>query len=920
MSPTDVESRPMGRNRVGTNGQQQRFRFNEDPVEDHSNPIHAADDQELLTRLKVDPEHGLTEQDVTERRQQHGENRLHEARRQPAWRILLNQFKSVVIWVLSVAAVLAFATARWPEGFALVAVTAINTLIGFSSEWKAVRSMEALRALGQHRTRVRRDGQESEIDAEMLVPGDLILIREEQLVPADARLVSAQQLRVNEAALTGESVPVIKRPEPADRKASLAERPCMLYKGTSVVEGTGEAVVVATGMQTELGKIAEMAEQAEGQATPLQHRLDELGRRLAWVTLGIAAVVAIAGVLAGRDTVRMIETSLALGVAAIPEGLPIVATIALARGMWMMARQNALVNRLTAVETLGATRVIFTDKTGTLTENRMDLRKVVTPVATHSVHGQEDPSEIQDPLFHRIIEIGVLCNNASLRDSTNDASRGDPTEVALLDAGRRLNIDRDRILETMPEQHEVSFDPDTMMMATFHRDDDGNFAAVKGSPEAVLAASTRIASGTDSDELGDSERQQWRQQAEELAREGLRLLAMADRRVERVDENPYENLRFLGLVGLLDPPRDDVREAIEECQHAGVRVVMLTGDRADTGQAIGEQLGLATGGGAVLGNELESESGSQDDSSTISNERLLQAGIFARVTPQQKLNLIKAFQDRGETVAMTGDGVNDAPALKQADIGIAMGKRGTDAARQMADMVLRDDRFSTIVHAVRHGRIIFANIRKSVVFMLCTNLAEIIAVTLASVAQAPIPLLPLQILFLNVVTDVFPALALGVGPGGKDVMKLPPRDPKERLLTRHHWLAIGGWSVVVSSCVLIALAVAMTGLGMDESRAVTISFLTLGCAKMGFVLNLRDPGSSIWNNDVVRNGWVWVALAACAALLLLAVYWSPLANLLDTVDPGPQGWALVVGMSLIPAVLGLFVPGIRFYTVKTTER
>ena len=887
-------------------------------MEDFSSPFHADSAQEVLTRLDVDPAQGLTEQDVTERRQQHGDNRLREARRQPAWRIWLNQFKSVVIWVLTVAAVLAFATARWPEAFALVAVTAINALIGFSSEWKAIRSMEALRALGRHRTRVRRDGQESEIDAEMLVPGDLILIQEEQLVPADARLLDASQLRVNEAALTGESVPVIKRPEPVDPEATLAERPCMLYKGTSVVEGSGEAVVVATGMGTELGKIAEMAEQAEGQATPLQQRLDDLGKRLAWVTLGIAAVVAIAGVLAGRDTELMIETSLALGVAAIPEGLPVVATIALARGMWLMARQNALVNRLTAVETLGATRVIFTDKTGTLTENRMDLRKVMTPVAAYPLHQQDAPSDSQDPAFHRIIEIGVLCNNASLGDSSSDDSRGDPTEVALLEAGRRFNIDRDRRLKSLPEQHEVSFDPDTMMMATFHRDDDGTFAAVKGSPEAVLAASNRIASGTDSADLSDAHRQQWRDRAEEMASEGLRLLAMADRRVDQVDENPYENLRFLGLVGLLDPPRDDVREAIEECQLAGIRVVMITGDRADTGQAIGDQLGLATGGGAVLGNELETVSESPNDPSAIPNDKILQAGIFARVTPQQKLDLVKLFQDRGETVAMTGDGVNDAPALKQADIGIAMGQRGTDAARQMADMVLRDDRFSTIVEAVRHGRIIFANIRKSVIFMLCTNLAEIIAVTLASVAQAPIPLLPLQILFLNVVTDVFPALALGVGPGGKDVMKLPPRDPKEHLLARHHWLAIGGWSVVVSICVLVALAAAMIGLGMDESRAVTISFLTLGCAKMGFVLNLRDPGSSIWNNDVVRNGWVWAALAVCAALLLLAVYWSPLASLLDTKDPGYQGWALVAGMSLIPAALGLFVPGIRFYTVKTT--
>jgi Ca2+-transporting ATPase len=398
-----------------------------------------------------------------------------------------------------------------------------------------------------------------------------------------------------------------------------------------------------------------------------------------------------------------------------------------------------------------------------------------------------------------------------------------------------------------------------------------------------------------------------------LARDGLRLLAMADKEVEHDGVDPYHHLRFVGLVGMVDPPRKDVRQAIEECQQAGIRAVMLTGDRPDTGQAIGQLVGLSNHEAAVHGSEIsEPETLGEEE-----RRRLLNAAIFARVTPEQKLRLVKLYQDSGIIVAMTGDGVNDAPALRQADIGVAMGQRGTDAAKQMADMVLRDDKFDSIVAAVRQGRIIFANIRKSVIFMLCTNLAEILAVTVASLALWPIPLRPLQILFLNVLTDVFPALALGIGAGSGNVMQYPPRAPGESVLTRHHWLAISGWSLVISSCVLAGLLLALHWLGFDERTAITVSFLTLGFSKLWFPLNLRDRGSRIWNNDVVSNPWMGGALAICASLLLLAVYWSPLAAALQTSSPGMSGWLLILGMSLIPAVLGFFAPGIHFYSAET---
>ncbi len=879
-------------------------------MEQNDRPYYVLDPQETLRHIETNRDRGLTQQEVQDRREQYGPNQLREAQRVSAWRILLNQFKSIVILLLVIAAAVALATARWPEAIALVAVTLVNTFIGFFSEWKAIRSMKALRDLGRQVARVRRDGEEQQVDAEDLVPGDVVFIGAEELVPADIRLLDAEQLRMNEAALTGESVPVNKTPQEVEKDAPLAERTDMLYKGTTVSEGRGEGIVVATGMETELGRISKLAQEAKSQATPLQQKLDHLGRRLAWMTIGIAVVVALAGLAAGRQTVLMLETAIALGIAAIPEGLPIVATIALARGMYSMAQHNAVVNRLTAVETLGATRIIFTDKTGTLTENRMTVRRAVTALGEQELDGRQSRTREtgQEELFNRLIQVGVLCNNASL-DENENTSTGDPTEVALLRAGMAWKIDRDALLEDFPEKREVSFDPDVMMMATFHQTSEGFLVAVKGAPQAVLDVCTTIATQEGEEELTEEKREQWGNQADEWAGQGLRLLAMADKVTSALETEPYSDLRFLGLIGMVDPPRGDVRKAVEECQEAGMRAVMLTGDRPDTAQAIGEQVGLIQDGGAMHGRELADLEHLPEES----RERILHANVFARVTPKQKLDLVKLYQKQGEVVAMTGDGVNDAPALKQADIGIAMGRRGTDAAKQVADMVLRNDEFATIVAAVRQGRIIFANIRKSVMFMLCTNLAEILVVTLASLAQAPIPLRPLQILYLNVLTDVFPALALGVGKGGRDVMNRPPRDPGESVLTRRHWIAIGSWSFVIGLCVLGALSLALLWLDFGELQAITVSFLTLAFSKLWFVLNLRDHGSKLWDNDIVRNPWIWASLLLCTSLLLLAVYWPSLAMVLQTERPGYSGWLLILSMSLIPALLGTVAPGIHFY-------
>jgi len=866
--------------------------------------------------MGVKQDHGLSDQVTSRRLDRHGPNKLQEAKRRAAWEILIEQFKSMVIIVLVIAGTVALAFQHWAEAIAIAAVLLVNAALGYMTEWKALRSMEALREMGTDTVRVRRDGQELEIDSEKLVPGDIIVVDAGDVAPADIRLIESNNLRVNEAALTGESVPVHKTTETVAKDLPLAERTSMLYRGTTIAEGSGEGVVVLTGMQTELGRISQLAEEAQKKATPLQKRLDRLGRRLAWITLSIAAVIAGVGLLAGQDPRRMIETAIALGVAAIPEGLPIVATIALARGMHLMARRNALIKKLPAVETLGATRIVFTDKTGTLTENRMTLQRVSTPAGdfqidevNRQVHGDGDASH---PLLRRIIEVGVLCNNASLRDIDNDRKpdeeQGDPTETALLRAGFMFDIERTQLVDQKPEEREVAFDADLMMMATYHRAKDGLEIAVKGAPARVLDSCDRIVGENldDGRPLDDDTRRHWIDRSETLAGEGLRLLAVADKMAGDTAEEPYENLRFLGLVGLLDPPRKNVRQAIEECQEAGIQVIMVTGDQPATAAAIARQTGVTDEAKPTVihGSELSDP----DEMSEEQRRRVLATKIFARVSPEQKLHLIKLMQSRGQTVAMTGDGVNDAPALKKADIGVAMGQRGTDAARQAADMVLQDDAFSSIVAAVRQGRIIFGNIRQSIMFMLCTNVAEVIAVAAAAAAGGfstlPIPLLPLQILYLNVITDVFPALALGMGEGDPDVMKRQPRPRDESILTRGHWAAVGGWALLLAACVLAGLVVAFYGQDFNQRHAVTISFLTLAFGKLWFVYNLRRPGSSFFRNDIAKNPYVAAAIALCAALLLAAVYLPGISDLLKTENPTGQGWLVVFGMSLVPFVFG----------------
>jgi Ca2+-transporting ATPase len=676
----------------------------------------------------------------------------------------------------------------------------------------------------------------------------------------------------------------------------------MVFRGTAVTRGSAEGLVTATGRSTEVGRVSRMVEEAEESATPLERRLDRLGRRLVYLVVGIGVFVAGSGLVAGKPLFVMIETALALAIAAVPEGLPIVATVALGRGMWRMARRNALVKRLSAVETLGATTVILTDKTGTLTENRMSLRRLALRGGDVEMDQNAEDRRDLDEERHRALcdalRAGVLCSNAELGDGEGE-ERGEPMETALLRAGRAFGLERPDLLESLPEEREESFDSDVQMMATFHRQDDGLLVAVKGAPEAVLQVATREGRDGEEVELDEERREAWRRRNEDMAGDGLRVLALAQRRAADPGEEPYEGLTWLGLAGFHDPPRASVKDAIARCREAGVRVVMVTGDQPATAAQIAREVGLTDEEepSVVRGRDVAEEG-------FEALEIAEAAPVFARVTPAQKLDLVTGFQEAGAVVGMTGDGVNDAPALKKADIGIAMGRRGTEVARQTGDIVLKDDSFETIVAAIGQGRTIFRNIRTFVVFLLSGNLGQILAVSAAAVVAAPLPLRPLQILFLNLLFDVFPALALGVGAEDPRVLRRPPRDPHEPILTRRHWLAISGFGAALGLSVLATFATALKVYELDVGEAVTVAFLAYGLARLWHVFNMRPPESGILANEVVRNPWVWAALGLCALLLASAVVVPAFARLLGVRPLDATGWALVAAGSLLPLFLG----------------
>lgn len=864
--------------------------------------------------LAVDPEVGLDEQAIAERRTRHGPNQLRAHAKQNVFVILAHQFKGVIVWLLAFAAALSFYFDDIAEGSAIIVVLVINALIGFATELRAARTMEALLNIATTTTRVRRAGKTVRIDAQELVPGDIVLLDAGDIVTADLRLVQASNLQCDESVLTGESVPVAKQTAPVSPDAAIGDRACMVFKGTAITQGTGTGIVTATGMTTELGHISHLVQTAQSSASPLEQRLDRLGHRLVWLTLGLAALVIGAGTLRGLEMAIMIQTGIALAVAAVPEGLPVVATLSLARGMWRMAARNAIISRLSSVETLGATTVILTDKTGTLTENRMTVVQYLVSDTTLDLTRQGSAVQFerdgrmldpgQDARLGALLRIGALCNGASLGQA-DDTSSGDPMELALLRVAALAGQGRETLLPECEKIGEHAFDQASKMMASVHRDSEGIFYAIKGAPEAVIDSCTHVLGPDGMEDMDAAVRADWLARSGAAASDGLRLLALAMKRTDRDDAVPYEKLTLVGMVCLRDPLRGDVAEAIAAARAAGVRIVMMTGDHADTAAAIARQAGLGADGHVLT--VIEGDELAGLDPETVDGalrDRILAADVFARVTPATKLNLATLYQNSGHIVAMTGDGVNDAPALKKADIGIAMGQRGTEVAREAAAMVLTDDSFGTIIAAMRQGRVIFDNIRKFVIYLMSCNVSEVLIVGLAVGAGLPMPLLPLQILFLNLVTDVFPAFALGLGAGDDTVMRQPPRDPAEPIIDRIRWITIAVLGGAITLATLAAFWLALHWLLLDLGPSVTVAFLTLALAQLWNVFNVRAPGGRLFVNAVTCNPWVWGAIALCLGLIAAALWVPGLSAILKLPDPGSAGLLLAMGASLGPLLIG----------------
>lgn len=826
--------------------------------------------EKLLDLLKSDPESGLSKEEVLQRKATFGLNKLKKLSRRPMLGIFLEQFLDPVIYVLLFANILAFAFGEWLDGTAISIVILITVLIGFFMELQAIRSMEALRKMSQTTALSIRAGQKVSIPAEELVPGDIVLLEMGDVVPADARVLSHQKLAVKEAILTGESNQVEKGTEALPEDTVLADRTNMIYKGTLVTRGTARALVVATGFETELGRISKLTQQTEKDQTPLQKKLSKLSKRLIGITLILAFFIAFSGYTQGKDLRLMIETAIALAVAAIPEGLPIVATIALARGMLRLAKRQVIIKRLDSVQTLGETGIICTDKTGTLTENEMTVHALM--FNDHFVELPTDKlaaflKEYKSiPAFDAMLRVGILCNDAEIA-----IKRGDPIEVALLEFADEAGYAVRQVRDQQTEYYEMPFDTEIKMMATINKGPEkGYWLCVKGALENVLEQCSHELAGSETLPLKDPDK--WMQKADQLAGQGMRVLAFAYcPREERPGKQEFmEELVLLGLVGFIDPPRKDVASAIDICNNAGIRVVMVTGDHPVTAQKIAEEIGLLEKGNTS--DEVIVGKGLKPYEHLNENEinKLLRARVFARVTPAQKLDLISLYQNNNNTVGMTGDGVNDAPALKKADIGIAMGIRGSDAAKEVADVILQDDSFTAIEVAIRQGRAIFENIRNFVVYLLSCNLAEIIAVAMAFLLNLPSPLLPLQILFLNLVTDVFPALALGMGEGAEDIMEKPPKKPDEPLLSMKQWMNTLAYATGISLATLGIIFYAHFKLELPADEANNMAFYTLILGQLLNVFNLPANHISVFKNEVTRNPWVWRALILCVLLIAVA--------------------------------------------------
>ena len=847
--------------------------------------------EQVLQSLQTDPAQGLSAAEAARRLEQHGANVLREKKKKTNLQRFLDQFKDVMILILIAAAIVSFVIAcvegnpgEFFEPALILLIVILNAVMGMLQESKAEKALDALKSMSAPHARVLRDGTEQIIDAASLVPGDIIRLEAGDFVPADARLLHSAGLKSEESALTGESVPSEKdAQEPVAADAALGDRVNMVFSGCSVTYGTATAVVTATGMQTEMGKIAGLLSGEEETQTPLQKKLASLGKILGFVALGACAIIFVVGLLNGIDVLEIFMTSVSLAVSAIPEGLPAIVTIVLSIGVQRMVKKNAIIRRLPAVETLGSASVICSDKTGTLTQNRMTLQKAY-------LDGAAEIIDSGDAAARTLVRTAALCCDGAVTFEADGTVThiGDPTETAIVFAAHQFGDTKETLGAAFPRLAELPFDSDRKRMSVVVEHDGRKLAIVKGAFDGIAPLCT----------AGDTERA--RQVNDEMSRKALRVLAVAVREIDALPEvlapeTLEQDLTFLGLVGMIDPPREEARDAVAVCREAGIRPVMITGDHVVTASAIAKNLGiLQDGDRAITGAELDAMSETELDAAVE------QISVYARVSPENKIRIVKAWQKKNKVVAMTGDGVNDAPALKAADIGCAMGITGTDVAKGAADMTLTDDNFATIVDAVREGRGIYANIRKVVGFLLGTNIGEVITVFAAMLLWHKTPLVSMQLLWINLVTDSLPAIALGMEEVEPGVMRQKPK-PKDEGIFAHGL----GVRVVLQGLMFGILSLAAFWIGWqstgDLAGGQTLAFMTLALSQVVQAFNMRSD-RSLFKTGFFTNRRLNLACLLSVVLVALVLF-TPVSIAFGLITLSPQLYLIGLGLSLVPFVV-----------------
>ncbi len=868
---------------------------------------HTINSNEVLEKLST-TENGIAPSEAQRRLQTYGYNELKEKKRASPVILFLNQFKSFLVLILIIAAVISYVIDNVVDAVLIVIIIVANAILGFIQEFKAEKTLESLRKLSAPQAEVIRNGEERMINARELVPGDILLVREGDKIPADARIIEIANLKVDESSLTGESIPISKTDKVLG-DVVLSDRKNMVYTGTVVTYGRAKGVVVNTGMNSEIGQIATLIETAE-EETPLQSKVNVFGKWLGLITVAIAVISGGIGIVKGYPIHDMFLTSAALAVAAVPEGLPALLTITLAIGVQIMGKQKAFVRKLSAVETLGSTTIILADKTGTMTTNEMTVEKIFVnaqeisvsgngfnPTGEFSIKGKSfNPSKNNELMT--ALTISALCNDAVLsKNGDKWKIIGDPTEGALITVAKKAEIDSKELSKKYPRINEIPFSSDRKMMSTAHEVNKKFFVYTKGAPEILLSKCNRILRNSREMKLSQLWKDDILSIMKDYASNGLRVLGVAYKETKSTAEKEMEkDLIFVGLIGMMDPPRSEVKEAIKICNGAGIRVVMITGDHRDTAVAIAKNIGLMDGGKVLTGEELDKMSDQQLEK--IADE----VEVYARVSPAHKSKIVKMFKKKGHVAAVTGDGINDAPALKNAHIGVAMGIKGTDVAKEASEMVLADDNFATIVKAVEEGRGIYDNIRKFIRYMLSANFGEVIIISLAILLGLPLPLLPIQLLWINLVTDGLPALALGFDTKEKDIMRRKPRDPKEGILSKLVPFMIGG-GILFGLSGLVLFYEEYTNGTLEKAR--TIAFSAVVMFELLFVFNCRSETNPIWKTNIFSNKFL-LASVILGLLLQIALVYIPFFNtIFKTVPLNLVDWLIITvvsssGLLIIP--------------------